>query len=313
MHKARLLFAASIAAATADAAAGQKFSGIAYSGGLIPRWGGMVIDLSTTRVEDSMPVLLVHDDDKVAGVVKQHTIDALGLAVSGDIHTDLEPDAASVVAKAKRGNKYQMSVGIYEFVEHFISKGESEVVNGKTFQGPLVVLKNGVVREVSIVPLGADKNTSVAFFSEDPSYQPTGATPTMMTAEQIAKLQADKETAEAALKLERENNAKALRAQRDASRTAEIKARFAAAGRQFKDGDEKALLALEDADYQQLLGQLAAPVKRAAPTALFQHTTGTAEGDDNVDLTQPGSAGSLLVKLAQDRADRAEKLRNGRR
>ena len=57
-----------------------------------------------------------------------------------------------------------MSVGLYAFRREFVPAGQSIKVNNQTFQGPINVLRNGQVREVSIVTLGADPRTSSKFF-----------------------------------------------------------------------------------------------------------------------------------------------------
>ena len=75
-----------------------------------------------------------------------------------------------------------MSVGLYGFTREFVPAGKSVQVNGQTFNGPVNVLRNGQVREVSVVTLGADPRTDSKFFE-----QPSQGVPSMnLTAEQLA-------------------------------------------------------------------------------------------------------------------------------
>lgn len=60
---------------------------------------------------------------------------------------------------------FQMSIGLYGYDELYIASGNAETINGQQFQGPVTVLQNGKVREVSVVALGADPNTDAQFFN----------------------------------------------------------------------------------------------------------------------------------------------------
>lgn len=298
MNAPRLLFEASIQD-------GNRFSGVAYSGGIIPRWGAMVIDLDTTKVEPSMPVMLDHEGAaaSVAGVVESHTVDLTGLSVAGVLHTDVDEDAKAVVERARRGNRYQMSVGLYEYSEYFAREGERVSVNGRVFVGPLTVLKNGIIREVSITALGADRNTAVQFFSESATPTQPAGDPNVKTAQELQnELDAANATitelraAVAAL----EGRVTAAEAQsaavRASARTAAVKALFAETGREFKEGAEKPYLAMADEDFDVVAGQMREGAKQTPtlPASLFSHTATGTTGTQNK---------GLLVQLAEGRRE----------
>lgn len=141
-----------------------KFSGIAYSGGFVPDYG-VVIDMASTTYKQKMPLLDSHMRAEILGVIDQAATQDGRMAVAGQLFSDMAGSAAERIAKlAQRGVPFEMSVGIYAFTREFFPAGKSVQVNGQTFNGPVTVLRNGQVREVSIVTLGADPRTESTFF-----------------------------------------------------------------------------------------------------------------------------------------------------
>lgn len=144
-----------------------RFSGTAYSGGIADQgWlSPVVIDLATTSVADSLPLLYEHERDDIIGVVNRIEKTDTTLSVAGTLFSDIDEDAAALAQKAARGLRCQMSVGLFASSTDEIGAGNVATVNGRQFTGPCLVLRNGIVREVSIVALGADRNTNAQFFS----------------------------------------------------------------------------------------------------------------------------------------------------
>jgi hypothetical protein len=90
------------------------------------------------------------------------------------LFSDIPGSPAERIAQtAQRGAPYQMSVGLFNYSEEFISSGQHVKVHGKEHTGPLTVLRRGTVRECSIVALGADSATSARLFGRD-ARQPVG-------------------------------------------------------------------------------------------------------------------------------------------
>lgn len=142
-----------------------KFSGIAYSGGFVPSYG-VVIDMATTDFAQKMPLLANHDHTMIIGVINEGKKDNGKLSVSGALFADIAGSRAEQIAQfAQRGMPFQMSVGLFGFNELYVQAGKSVNVNGQEFQGPVTVLRDGKVREVSVVALGADPNTEAQFFN----------------------------------------------------------------------------------------------------------------------------------------------------
>jgi hypothetical protein len=141
-----------------------QFSGVAYSGEKVPALG-VVIDVGSTSVPEKMPLLIEHDRGRIAGVVNAATATAGTITVSGKLFSDMEgSDAQRIAQLASRGAVYQLSIGLYGFTEHIVGQGQGIEVNGRRFDGPLVVLRQGKVRETSLVVLGADHQSTVAMF-----------------------------------------------------------------------------------------------------------------------------------------------------
>lgn len=283
---------------------GAKFAGVAYSGERIPSWNA-VIDLATTRVEDAMPILLSHAKDSVIGVVEQFANDGRSLTVAGGIHSDIDADAAAVVAKSKRGNRYQMSVGLFRATETYIPEGKRESVNGREFAGPLLVLSDGVVREVSVTPLGADPKTSVRFFSEGHSFSNPGATTMPQTIEQLAAANADLTAQNTTLAQQVATLTAQIEAQRQAAESAARAARLAAVralfedtGREFTDAAAAPYIAMSDEAFAAVSADLRTMAKRL-PGDLTRHQAAEGPGAGT------GERKSLLVADAERRATEA--------
>lgn len=150
--------------AATDGVLPQRFSGTAYSGGLVPEFG-VVIDLASTTYKPRLPLLDSHMRRDVVGVIEQASTTAAKMVVSGRLFSDMPGSPAERIAQlAQRGAPFEMSVGLFAFTSEVIPAGRSVMVNGKSFDGPVTVLRNGQVREVSIVTLGADADTDAAFF-----------------------------------------------------------------------------------------------------------------------------------------------------
>lgn len=143
-----------------------KFEMTAYSGGVMQvaaYWNPVVIDLSGLRAKQRVPVLLDHDSKQIVGQSQKTEITAQTLKLSGVItgNTDGDGPAAAVVSHAKNDFEWQASVGVAVDRTEFVEAGVSVKVNGKTFQGPLTVVRAGRLNEVSFVAVGADEKTAV--------------------------------------------------------------------------------------------------------------------------------------------------------
>lgn len=223
------------------------FSGVPYSGAVMTDWGmPFVIDLSTTTATQKMPLLKEHERECVIGVVTECAI-TTEIRASGDIFSDIDDDAQEIALKAKRGIEWQMSVGLFDATHEDVPAGKSIECNGIMIQGPVVVLRHGVVREVSIVALGADKQTSADFFTA-----PQGTNPnedTMSDNAEILALKAQVDELGVKLKAaedratEAENKAKEVLL---SARKLEVTALFAELGKEATDESVAVYLSMGD-------------------------------------------------------------------
>lgn len=157
--------------AAADATATPTFELVAYTGRSIRQsWSRnpLVVDLAgmdTSR--QSIPILWGHDAsiDSVLGQSASITSDGKELVVAGELIGEGET-AQKVLALARKGMRFQASIGADTGRIENIAPGETVTVNGREFTGPISVVRGSALREVSIVLMGADASTSAAIAAE---------------------------------------------------------------------------------------------------------------------------------------------------
>lgn len=139
-----------------------KVMGMAYSGGKmsLPGWKHpVVVDLSGMEIPEIVPLLTNHENKTDARVgmvsagVKNNTLE-----INGDIVSDGK-DAQDIVAQSKAGADWQLSIGA-EVKECELVQSKREV-NGQSVDGPFYHIKKSVLREVSVVAVGADSHTTM--------------------------------------------------------------------------------------------------------------------------------------------------------
>lgn len=276
-------------AADADAdALPSRFNGTAYTGDRVSKYGGVVIDLATLKAGgQTLPLLHQHDGGSDVGLIEAVENSGAQLTVSGLLFSDVDPQAEALARKSKRGAKYQMSVGVFDTNEEFIPAGKTVSVNGRQFSGPLVVLRDGTLREVSICALGADANTRASFFQPDPPHAMTEAE--MQAAVEAANARATAAEAEATQL--REAAASAART----ARLTEVRALFEAVGKTFSDEAAAPYVDMSAAQFSATAADMRA-LRPTVPAHLFQRAA----------VGEPGAAGQdstgRSVLLARARA-----------
>ena len=271
----------------------SQFAGVAYSGGKVQQYGALVVDLASTTVESDMPLLFQHRADSTIGVIKQASNDGSKITVSGNLFSDIDEQAKSVAEKSKRGLKYQMSIGIYDTSVERVPEGKTVNVNGKNFQGPITVLRNGTVREASIVALGADSNTKTKVFKADPGQTKTnqsskeGEMPEKDN-ELINELKAEnarlKSELQAKTELATELQAKIDKVQKD-TRLSAVKDLFKQTNREFSEESAKPYMDMDETLFDQVkkdMTELGAK-KTEVPKQLFQEFAVGEPGNGEVD------------------------------
>lgn len=137
-----------------------KVSGVAYSGGIMNLgWRDrVVVDIASMEMAPQIPLLLAHWNDPGArlGVVTAKKA-SNQLLVSGGIDTSNEK--GKYIAEAGKKIDWQLSIGADVMASEHIPEGEERTINGQKFQGPIVHVTKALLREVSIVAVGADIST----------------------------------------------------------------------------------------------------------------------------------------------------------
>ena len=137
----------------------------AYSGGKINQRDfefPVVMDLATLTVSPNAAILYAHDLSRRIGEITQVDNDGKRLTLSGVLYTAL-PDAQSIIGVSKAGGSWEASVGTEQIPIADTQDFTAGIfdVNGQSVEGPFTLCKNCIVREVSIISVGADSATGV--------------------------------------------------------------------------------------------------------------------------------------------------------
>jgi hypothetical protein len=250
-------------AAAPVAGSPRRFSGVAYSGGVIPNYGWLgdvAIDLDSLKNEqgEELPILVDHEQsiDGIAG--KGRIFKAIGsdglpfLSVDGELSQATEA-GKKVAALFAEGFPVQLSVGMQANVREV---SEPVTVNGRQMKVS-AIFEDATVREVSFVPVGADPNTQAQAFSAAASATPKEK-PDMNEVEALKARIAELEAQIEAARIER--------------RRADLSALFEAVGRDMPK-DDKPYLEMSDAAFAAFATDLKAVAKPARDAALFSATS----------------------------------------
>lgn len=253
-----LLSAVNVSAASADNNT-RKFSGVANSGKPFSHYGTQtIVDLADISYHDKVPALLTHDRDKRVGFgvlsVQNNQLIITGTLLDND-------DAHRIADDADAGFPWQLSAHVTPNQIDELAHGQEAVVNGHTVTGPMLILRQAHIPEISFTPTGVDNQTSAVVLSttqqggtqqtspQNSDTKDTTMTDRAMTLEEaLAKIK----------ELEAENQAKQdkideLEAQAKAKeKQADVDAQLSQAG--FKRNDDgKSYTGVSDATYQVLL------------------------------------------------------------
>ena len=127
-------------------------------------WGKVVHDLSgMTLHKNRVPIDYVHAPGEVLGYLNHFDTASGDLVASGALTPFSDGDRASeVIYKARQGVPYEASInfgGDGIKVEE-IAQGQMAQVNGYTFEGPGMVIRQWPLRGVAVCPYGADMHTA---------------------------------------------------------------------------------------------------------------------------------------------------------
>jgi hypothetical protein len=143
-----------------------RISILAYGGGImdVPGFGPVLVDLAGLQMAATIPLLADHNStlEGVAGSGAPRVVNGT-LRVEGTIANS--PAGAAIRELAASGVPLQASIGVEPSNRARVDAGAKVVANGREHvAGPrgLTHIRAGVLREVSVLPLGADAGTTVS-------------------------------------------------------------------------------------------------------------------------------------------------------
>jgi len=157
--------------AAAEETMQPTFRLLAYTGAPIRQsWSrnALVLDLAGMDLSNqSIPILFGHEAslENVIGQATNVSTDGSQLIVDGVI-LGVSQTTQQVLELARRGMKFQASVGADVGRIENIQAGERVAVNNREFAGPVSIVRGSALRETSIVLMGADGRTSAAIAAE---------------------------------------------------------------------------------------------------------------------------------------------------
>ncbi|RMD85729.1 MAG: hypothetical protein D6815_01235, partial [Candidatus Dadabacteria bacterium] len=144
----------------------QRVRILAYSGGTmrVSGWGAVAIDLAGLETPARLPILVDHDAT-TGGVAGSGEPQSNGreLTIAGSLAST--PAGEKVASLLRDGVPLQASVGVEPTTTQRLRAGEKISVNGREIEAGnegLTLVKAGRLREVSVLPVGADANTQVS-------------------------------------------------------------------------------------------------------------------------------------------------------
>ena len=291
----------------------KRLGGLAYSGDAVVQWGErFVIDLETLETSTPLALLFQHRHSQSVGVIEQIANDGRKLAIEeGRLFAGIESDPLprQIAEKAARGFPYELSVGVYDATTERVPEGKSVAVNGRRFQGPITVIRNGVLREISVVSLGADANTQADIAAQaqadlstqedktmpDPHQGAGGDHPAGDNAQlveltsRVAELQQQLDAAK-----QRADQAEQTLAEfRKKVRLSDVKRLLSDIGVEYSEEAAKPYMELSDDAFSAMAEQVRARLKAAASDGGALFSDAPADGADKGDAT--GNQLSLSV------------------
>lgn len=140
-----------------------RFRMVAYTGGpmRIAGWRHpVVVDLAGLAIpSQNRPIRFGHDATSGVGHSDAIRVEAGQLVAAGVVSRDTQA-AKEIVVSSKNGFPWQASIGASVEEFEFVKDSQKVIVNGRTFDGPVNVVRKATLGEISFVDLGADGNTS---------------------------------------------------------------------------------------------------------------------------------------------------------
>ncbi len=116
-----------------------------------------VLLMSGAKCPPQVPLLDSHDRGSVETVLGSVSeIMVQGESMTGTVGFSSVTRAEDALIKVQEGHLTDFSIGYTVEEAVFVPEGQSQTIQGKTFQGPVKVCTGWTVKELSICPIGAD-------------------------------------------------------------------------------------------------------------------------------------------------------------
>lgn len=171
----------SLCAQDADSATLPRFSAVAYTGGLMhPKlaiaWNGpVVIDLAGLVASAVNPLHRDHDESKPVGHSIAVDNDGTRLVCSG-VFSVPSDDTTEIIQGARNGFPWRPSVGVKIQQYTTLQAGQTVRVNGRTIEGPVLLVTRSTLKEISLVTIPGDDSATIQIAAS--LQQPTPPMPT---------------------------------------------------------------------------------------------------------------------------------------
>lgn len=126
----------------------------------------VVVDLGGVQgMQKSRPILKDHASSMVIGHTSSIRVDN-GQLVADGVISGVSNVARDVIGAAKNGFPWQASVGLDVLDAEDLDAGERITINGREVEGPVTVARASRLREISVVAIGADDETTTSIAAE---------------------------------------------------------------------------------------------------------------------------------------------------
>ncbi len=126
-----------------------------------------VLLMKGAQYPDQVPLLNDHDRwgvEKVLGSVSGIRLEAD--AMVGTVSFSRVQEGYDAFTKVSEGHLTDFSIGYIVNKSVFVPEGETQTIEGKTFEGPVKVSTEWTLKELSITPIGADDQAKARHFTE---------------------------------------------------------------------------------------------------------------------------------------------------
>jgi len=129
-----------------------------------------VLLMSGAIIPESRQVVMLdtHSRYETARIIgSTRDIRTEGQEMLGRSYFSTAPEAESPWIKTKEGHLTDFSAGYKSVESLWIPEGQTQVIEGRSYEGPLQVTTKWILRELSAVPIGADENAKARSLATD--------------------------------------------------------------------------------------------------------------------------------------------------